>query len=410
MLRCIDASRKAKKSMAFPIAATTTGLAYTANGDRTVSMIDTATGTTTATVRTAAFGWASPYDVAVSPDGTRAYATNPDYSSVSVIDTATNTITATVTAPGTRIAVSPSGAKVYVTGQGTGARVIDTATNVSADMPGGDGQDIVVSPDGSRVYVSHYVDRRVSVIDTATSNVIATVPTTGGCQGLAVHPDGSRVYVADDAAQMVSVINTATNTISRSISVGWPPFSVAVTPDGAGVYVGLDDGPVTLIDSAGNRVMATIPVEESPLVAVSPDGRFVYVPHYSAHTMSVIDVSTNKVTGTVPVGRNPRNVAFGPAVPLRTDTSTVAKGAPLKVRYSTTLGNVSRTNWVGIYPDDGGATIGKKNSFTWAYAPNAAGTVTLDTGSVPGPGRYAAWYLYNDGYSTVAGPLTFTVT
>ncbi|MGV9779339.1 YncE family protein [Streptosporangium sp. NPDC003464] len=177
MLGCIDAQRKAKKSMAFPIAATgTRGLAYIANvGDRAVSVIDTATGATTATVRVGSSGWASPSDVAVSPDGTRAYTTNPDYKSVSVIDTATNT-------------------------------------------------------------------------------AIATVPTNGYCRGLAVHPNGTRVYVADNSNEVVHVIDTTTNTISRSIGVGSPPNGVAITPDGAGVYVSSDAGPVSLIDSAGNRV------------------------------------------------------------------------------------------------------------------------------------------------------------
>ncbi|WP_245646881.1 YncE family protein [Microtetraspora niveoalba] len=375
-------------------------------------MIDTATGATTANIRVVGSGWSSPSDVVVSPDGTRAYTANPDLGSVSVIDTATNTVTATVAAPGTTLVVSPDGRKVYVTGQGAGSvTVIDTATNtVSARIPVAGYQGIAVTPDGSRVYVSHWSEHGVSVIDTATNRVVAVVPTTGGCYGLAVHPDGTRVYVADNEAQIVSVINTATNTISRSIGVGSPPTGVAVTPDGAGVYVGCEEGPVSLIDSVGNKVVATIPVWDAGALAVSPDGTFVYVPDYSKHTLSVINVAGNTVTGTVAVGPNPCSVAFGPGVPLRTDTPTVVKGAPLKVRYSTVPGNVRSTNWVGVYPDDGGATIGKKNSFVWAYAPNAAGSVTLDTGGVPGPGRYAAWYLYNDGYTTLAGPLTFTVT
>ncbi|MFB4284322.1 papain-like cysteine protease family protein [Nonomuraea sp. MTCD27] len=91
-------------------------------------------------------------------------------------------------------------------------------------------------------------------------------------------------------------------------------------------------------------------------------------------------------------------------------TGTLTQGTPLTVRYSTTPDHVSSTNWIGIYPDDNGATIGVKNSFTWKYAPNASGSVTLDTSAVPGPGRYAAWYLYNDGYTRLGEPVIFTVT
>lgn len=402
--------------MAFPITATATGLAYTANcGNRAVSVIDTAKGTTMANIQVSTSGWASPSDIAVSPDGTRAYTANPDNRSVSVIDTATNTVTATVAlaVSGSVLTVSPDGKKVYVTGQGMGSvMVIDTATNtVSTKILVGGHQGIAVTPNGSRLYIGQYTERAVPVIDTATNQVIATVSTSGGCQGLAAHPDGTRVYVADNGGQRVSVINTATNTITASIAMASPPISVAASPDGTGVYVGLDSGPVTLIDTAGNKVVATIPIWDAGALAVSPDGTFVYVPDYSTHTVSVVDVAGRAVTGSFAVGNKPCNIAFGPGVPLSTATPTVTRGAPLKVRYSTVPGNVTSKNWVGIYPDDGGATIGKKNSFTWASAPNAAGTVTLDTGSVPGPGRYAAWYLYNDGYITMAAsPLTFTVT
>ncbi|MGV9601877.1 YncE family protein [Streptosporangium sandarakinum] len=376
-------------------------------------MIDTAKSTTTANIQVSTSGWASPSDVAVSPDGSRAYATNPDNSSVSVIDTTTNTVTATVAAPGTVLTVSSDGKKVYVTGQGTGsATVIDTATNtVSARISVSGHQGIAVTPNGSRLYIGQYTERAVRVIDTATNQVIAIVSTSGGCQGLAAHPDGTRVYVADNGGQRVSVINTATNTITASITMTSPPNSVAVSPDGTGVYVTLDGGPVSLIDTASNKVVATIPIWDAGALAVSPDGTFVYVPDYSKHMVSVIDVASRAVTGSFAVDTLPGSVAFGPGVPLSTTTPTLVKGAPLKVRYSTVPGNVTSKNWVGIYPDDGGATVGKKNSFTWAYAPNAAGTVTLDTGSVPGPGRYAAWYLYNDGYTPMAAsPLTFTVT
>ena len=52
-----------------------------------------------------------------------------------------------------------------------------------------------------------------------------------------------------------------------------------------------------------------------------------------------------------------------------------------QLRYSTAPGNVSSKNWVGIYPDDGGATIGKKNSFTCgsAFCAHAISSMTWPT-------------------------------
>jgi YVTN family beta-propeller protein len=70
----------------------------------------------------------------------------------------------------------------------------------------------------------------VSVIDTATDTVVATIPVGGAPWGVAVTPDGSTVYVADNSDVTVSVIATATNTVVGSpISVGTFPFGLAVS-------------------------------------------------------------------------------------------------------------------------------------------------------------------------------------
>ena len=89
----------------------------------------------------------------------------------------------------------------------------------------------------------------VSVIDTATNTVTATVP-VGKCpMGVAVSPDGTKVYVANEGSNNVSVIDTATNTVTATVTVGKSPYGIAVTPDGTKVYVansGNDDDPEIL--------------------------------------------------------------------------------------------------------------------------------------------------------------------
>ena len=67
--------------------------AYISNQfDGTVSVIDAATNTVTATVGVGL----NPYGLAATPNGTRIYVANFGSNSVSVISTATNTVTATV--------------------------------------------------------------------------------------------------------------------------------------------------------------------------------------------------------------------------------------------------------------------------------------------------------------------------
>jgi YVTN family beta-propeller protein len=61
-----------------------------------VSVIDTASNTVVATVKLGPSREVSPFEVAITPDGTRAYVTDNASHSVSVIDTARNTVVATV--------------------------------------------------------------------------------------------------------------------------------------------------------------------------------------------------------------------------------------------------------------------------------------------------------------------------
>jgi len=47
-----------------------------------------------------------------------------------------------------------------------------------------------------------------------------------------VHPDGKRVYISNGGEASVSVLDTATNTIVATIPVGQRPWNMGLTPDG----------------------------------------------------------------------------------------------------------------------------------------------------------------------------------
>ena len=172
------------------------------------------------------------------------------------------------------------------------------------------------TPDGSKVYVTNAASNTVSVIDTATNTVTATIPVGSGRQGVAVTPDGSKVYVANtNSPGTVSVIDTATNTVTATVPVRFTPANVAVTPDGSAVYVSnVDNQNVIVIDTATNTVTATIRVGIFPSgIAAAPDGSKVYVANFSSNTVSVIDTATNTVTATIgPVGNGPDGLGGQP--------------------------------------------------------------------------------------------------
>jgi len=165
-----------------------------------------------------------------------------------------------------------------------------------------------------QAYITNRDDSTVSVIDTASNTVTATVTVGGSPNGVAVTPDGAHVYVANGSDGTVSVIATATNTVSATVTVGVDPISVAVTPDGAHAYVAnFNDNTVSVIDTASHTVTATVTVGANPVgVAVTPDGARVYVANFSSNTVSVIDTASHTVTATVTVGLNPEGVAVTP--------------------------------------------------------------------------------------------------
>jgi YVTN family beta-propeller protein len=84
---------------------------------------------------------------------------------------------------------------------------------------------VFATPDGRYIYAANEgtaknVDNTVSVIDTATNKVVATVVTGKGAHGVVVTDDGSRALIANTVDSTVSVIDTGTQRVTRSIKVG----------------------------------------------------------------------------------------------------------------------------------------------------------------------------------------------
>lgn len=134
---------------------------------------------------------------------TLAYVTSDYGSDVAVIDTTTNTVTATIPVGSAtaNVAVAPNGARAYVTKYGGDVAVIDTATNTVitnvtlASSPYG----VAVTPNGAFVYVTggNAFGGEVSVIDTSTNAVTATIPIGGNALGIAITPDVARASAAN---------------------------------------------------------------------------------------------------------------------------------------------------------------------------------------------------------------------
>lgn len=296
-----------------PVGAIPKGVATTPDGTRayvindgnfTVSVIDTSNNTVVNTIPAD-----DPSAVAVTPDGTHAYVTNQSENTVSVIDIASNTLVATIP-----VGKFPDAVAFIPNGP---------------DTPGRD-----VGSHQSLAYVTNFVDSTVSVIDTTNNAVVATIPVGANPDAVAITPDGTHAYVANGFDNTCSVIDTASNAVVDTIPVGGGPEGIAITPDGTRAYVANgNDNTVAVINTAHNKVVATIQVGPVPAgIAITPDrtpqdGRddrrhqpLAYVTNFCGlitctdNTVSVIDTARNKVVATIQVGQEPIAVAFATVI------------------------------------------------------------------------------------------------
>jgi YVTN family beta-propeller protein len=170
-------------------------------------------------------------------------------------------------------------------------------------------------------YVANNVSNTVSVIDTATNTVKATIPVGQNPSGVAVHPDGSKVFVLNHVSDTISVIGTLENAVIHTLTDTAPRY-MALSPLGDTLYLGSQLGPYTWglveLDSASYTVKRSITTGtgiNSGLggVAVSPDGSEIYVSDGS-WIISVFDTATLSLKDTITLdwGTCPWRITFSP--------------------------------------------------------------------------------------------------
>jgi YVTN family beta-propeller protein len=290
----------------------------TNSGSGSVSVIDSATNLVSDTISVGS----RPVGATFAPDGSRVYVANSASDTISVIDALTNKVIATVAVGAfpQGLAITPDGSRAYVGSSfSNSVSVIDLATNAvigTIDI-GRDSTAVAITPDGRRAYLTSTGTAAVSVIDTATNTLVETIEVAPGPVGIAVTNDGNRVYVASNLGGTTSVVDTATNTVIATVKTAQPNL-VIITPDGTRAYVtnnATGNGTVSVLKTATNTLIATVKVGvNAQSLAITPDGRDVYVACFSSQTVSVIDTATNKVTATIGVGNAPVGVAIRPLI------------------------------------------------------------------------------------------------
>jgi YVTN family beta-propeller protein len=164
-----------------------------------------------------------------------------------------------------------------------------------------------------KAYVGNFKDSTVSVVDTGSAAVVATVPVAAGPHGMAVSPDGRFVYVTGDGSSSMSVIETATDRVVETVEVGATPHGVAMLPDGSTLLVGVYGADrIAFFDTAARQIVATLPVAKPHTIAVRPDGAVAYVASQQPgkFALVVIDLRARTVLREIALDKPPRDPEF----------------------------------------------------------------------------------------------------
>jgi len=217
---------------------------------------------------------AYPGGVALSSDGTSAYALLNQNDTLAQIDLTTNQ-------EGTQIRVGNAPHSILINSAGTTAYVSNEggrAATAADFQVWSAGTEIVADP-----VVGAAITGTVSVVDLSSMTVTATISTGLHPTGMAFH--GNELLVANTYSDTISVISTATNKVMRTINLGLP---IGIPGTGQSAY-----------GAAPN--------------SIAVEGSTAYVALYNANAIGVVDLSTgaaNPVLGMIPVAYAPSSVVL----------------------------------------------------------------------------------------------------
>jgi YVTN family beta-propeller protein len=184
---------------------------------------------------------------------------------------------------------------------------------------------MVWSPDGRYLIVTNngWSKPTLTIFDTANFYIKTAVPVDHAWLGLAWHPDGKRLFSSGAAMNLVNefawdgsslkqasrivlkepVLRPTFETLKDSGFIG----GIAVTPDGTRLFaVHVLGTALSMVDLTTGKVTKTIPLEAEPYSAlVSADGRTLFVSLWGGAKLLLFDARTLDRKGEVVVGEHP---------------------------------------------------------------------------------------------------------
>jgi autotransporter-associated beta strand protein/YVTN family beta-propeller protein len=318
-----------------------------------------------------------PVDLALSPNGTTAYIKNMN--NLLVVNATTWQLLQTLAFPtgGASmhgIAVSPDGSKVYATGAGNELHEWTVASNGIVSfartiaLPGGsDPCGLAISADGAKAFVCLSIANKLAVVALGSGTVTQQINVGIAPWDVVLSPDGNTAYVSDWGGRFPTGGDLTA-----------PSAGTQVVIDGRGVA---NNGAVSVVNLLTGLETGKIPAGLHPCdVELSPDGNTLYVANANSDTVTIIDTPTRTVRETVLVRPDP-SFPYGSAstgLTLSKDGGTLfVTSAGNNALALVELPNAQHTNSLlrGFLPTDWypGAVVADSN---FAYVVNVKGLGT----------------------------------
>ena len=196
-----------------------------------------------------------------------------------------------------------------------------------------------VHPKSGALYVCDEANHEIWVLDPETLKREESIAVGSHPHSCAFGADGRHLYVSNWGGRSVTVVDTATGRRVRDIGVGLRPNDMTLGPDGRLFVACSGDNTVHVIQTRGletaeapadptrrppegvREILSTSLYPSSPEgstpdgVAVSPDGKTLYVANADNNNVMVADISQaaiSRVSGFIPVGWYPTSVVVSP--------------------------------------------------------------------------------------------------
>jgi YVTN family beta-propeller protein len=165
-----------------------------------------------------------------------------------------------------------------------------------------------------KLYVTNSDGNDVTVIDPATQKPLGRIEVGLHPHGIAVPAARDVIYITveDSQPSELVAIDPHTDKVIKRLAVGPKPNELAVTPDGKFAYVPVQDGNWEVVDLAAWKIVDRIHVGGEPHNTLcSLDGKRMFLaPKGDVKAVTVVDVATRKVEGTIPFGDVIRPIAL----------------------------------------------------------------------------------------------------